>query len=297
VDSPIIIPRAVASSLAVLRCDIPADHPSAAILGEERYGVAVAVAPGRLLTAHYLVLGATRVSVTAIDGTQGRVSRRALDHDTGLAVLHVEGDGLRPVALAPVPPRPGAPVFLLSCTTEGEVKGATGHVCTVGPFEAFWEYMLDEAIMTTIVNPGLAGAGLFDDQGRLAGIVSLGLAAVGRYSLAVPVSLYAERRDDFEQDPGGQGQKRRAWLGFFPQGHQGSVVVTGVLPGSPAEQAGLERGDLILSLDGEPVSSLRELYQALWRHGPGEPLGLQVLRESSIRLVDVVAGDRDEFYK
>jgi S1-C subfamily serine protease len=297
VDSPIVIPRAVASSLAVLRCEIPSDHPSAAILGEERFGVAVAVAPGRLLTAHYLVLGATTVSVTGIDGTAGRVTRCALDHDTGLAVLHVEADGLDPVELKPVPPRPGAAVFLLSCTTDGEVKGATGHVSTVGPFEAFWEYMLDDAIMTTIVNPGLAGAGLFDDQGRLAGIVSLGLAAVGRYSLAVPVSLYTEHRDEFERAERSSLRQRRAWLGFFPQGHQGSVVVTGVLPGSPAERAGLERGDLILSLDGEPVGSLRDLYKALWRHTPGEPLGLQVLRESSIRLVDVVAGDRDEFYK
>ena len=48
---------------------------------------------------------------------------------------------------------------------------------------------------------------------------------------------------------------------------------------------------------GEPVSSLRELYAALWRKGPGEAMGLQVLRDSAIRLVDVVAGDRDEFYK
>jgi S1-C subfamily serine protease len=297
VDSPIIIPRAVASSLAVVRSEIPSDHPSAAILGEERYGVALSVAPGRLLTAHYLVLGSRNVTVTGVDGTTAAVEHVVLDHDTGLAVLHVDAGAFPPVRLAAEPARPGDPVFLLSCTTEGEVKGSTGHVCTVGPFEAFWEYMLDDAIMTTIVNPGLAGAGLFDDQGRLAGIVSLGLAAVGRYSLAVPVSLYTEHRDEFERAERSSLRQRRAWLGFFPQGHQGSVVVTGVLPGSPAERAGLERGDLILSLDGEPVGSLRDLYKALWRHTPGEPLGLQVLRESSIRLVDVVAGDRDEFYK
>jgi len=156
--------------------------------------------------------------------------------------------------------------------------------------------MLDDAIMTTIVNPGLAGAPLFTSSGKLVGIVSLGLASVGRYSLAVPVTLYAGQRDRFESGPAPES-RRRAWLGFFPQGHEGSVIVTGVLPGSPAEQAGLARGDLILSLDGEPVSSLRELYRALWRRGPGDALGLQVLRDSAIRLVDVVAGDRDEFYK
>jgi serine protease DegS len=253
------------------------------------------VAPGRLLTAHYLVLGSRSVTVTGVDGTTAPVERCQLDHDTGLALLHVPATTFPSVRLAAHPVEPGDPVFVLSCTTDGEVKGASGHVCTVGPFEAFWEYMLDDAIMATIVNPGLAGAGLFTTDGGLAGIVSLGLASVGRYSLAIPVSLYATRRDVFEGEA--EARARRAWLGFFPQGHQGSIVVTGVLPGSPAERAGLERGDLILSLDGEPVSSLRELYAALWRKGPGEAMGLQVLRDSAIRLVDVVAGDRDEFYK
>jgi serine protease Do len=294
VDSPIIIPRAVASSLAVVRSEIPSDHPSAAILGEERYGVALSVAPGRLLTAHYLVLGSRNVTVTGVDGTTAPVAQAVLDHDTGLAVLHVDAAAFPALRLAPEPARPGDAVFLLSCTTEGEVKGSTGHVCTVGPFEAFWEYMLDDAIMATIVNPGLAGAGLFNTSGELVGVVSLGLASVGRYSLAIPISHYAPA----VFDPGTERERhRRAWLGFFPQGHEGSVVITGVLPGSPAEQAGLERGDLILSLDGEVVSSLRELYRALWRHVPGEAMGLQLLRDSAIRLVDVVAGDRDEFYK
>ena len=74
-------------------------------------------------------------------------------------------------------------------------------------------------------------------------------------------------------------------------------MLTGVVPEGPADRAGLERGDLILSVDGTPVASLRELYTALWRHAPGESVSLQVLRESAIRVVEVTAGDRDEFYK
>jgi len=75
------------------------------------------------------------------------------------------------------------------------------------------------------------------------------------------------------------------------------VAVTGVVPGGPAEKAGLQRGDLILSVDGEPVSTLRQLYRALWRKGPGEPVGMQVLRDQAIHVVEVVAGDRYEFFK
>jgi len=295
-DSLVYIPRVAAASLVFLRSEIPASHPSAAVLGEERMGAGVAVAPDRVLTAHYLVLGAGNAQVTGVDGRPREVRRIALDHESGLALLMLEGPPLRPAALAEDPPVPGLPVFLLTCTGEQEKKCATGHVSVVGPFETFWEYMLDRAIMTTAINPGLAGGPLLDLQARVVGIVSLGLAAVGRYSLAIPVQLFIERRAEMESDDPAPGA-RRAWLGFYPQGHEGGVAISGVVPGGPAEKAGLLRGDLILSVDGQPVSSLRELYVALWRKGPGEPLGMQVLRDSAIHVIEVVAGDRYEFYK
>jgi len=296
-DALIGIARQDACSMVFLRSEVPAEHPSASVLGEERMGSGVAVAPDRVLTAHYLVLGARSVTVTGIDGKERPVTRVGLDHETGLALLHVEEAAFPALSASPAAARPGMPVFLLGHTAEGERRGASGHVCLVGPFEAFWEYMLDRAIMTTAVNPGLAGAGLFDSTGRLLGIVSLGLATVGRYSLAIPVELYLQARADLERGERGPGRPRRAWVGFYPQGQQGNVVIAGVVPGGPADRAGLERGDLIVSLDGEPVASVRELYSALWRRAPGESLGLQVLRESTMRQLDVVAGDRDEFYR
>ena len=70
-----------------------------------------------------------------------------------------------------------------------------------------------------------------------------------------------------------------------------------MVPGGPAEGAGLQRGDLLVSVDGHAVQGLRQLYRALWRKGPGELVGMQVLREEAIHVVEVVAGDRYEFYK
>jgi S1-C subfamily serine protease len=57
------------------------------------------------------------------------------------------------------------------------------------------------------------------------------------------------------------------------------------------------RGDFVLSANGVAVGSLRELYTEIWKHGPGDRLGFQVLRDSSIRVVEVVAGERALFYK
>lgn len=243
------------------------------------------------------MLGASRVRVSGPDGKAREVLRVALDHETGLALLTLGGPDIRPARLwRGENVVPGLPVFLLTCTSETERKGATGHVSVVGPFEAYWEYMLDRAIMTTAVNPGLAGAPLFGPEGSVIGLVSLGLAAVGRYSLAIPLDLYLSHPERLEGELPAR-VRPRAWLGFYPQGHDGGVVLTGVIPGGPADKAGLERGDLILSVDGRAVATLRELYGEIWKRGPGEALGLQILRDSAIRVVDVVAGDRYEFFK
>jgi serine protease DegS len=266
------------------------------VLGDERLGTGVLVERGRILTASYLVLGASEVEVTFLDGKPHPARRIALDHETGLAVVAVEGAAFPSVEFArPEETHPGLPVFLISSTGASERKGATGHVSRVEPFEAFWEYMLDRAILTTAINPGLAGAPLFSPKGRLLGIVSLGLVAVGRYSLAIPVELYLDRRAELEGERPPSSAK--AWVGFYPQACDGSLVLTGVVPTGPADQAGLQRGDFILSANGVSVGSLRELYTEIWKHRPGDRIGFQVLRDSSIRVVEVVSGERALFYK
>lgn len=285
-------------SLALLRADVPARHPSAAVLGEERLGVGTAVSPTHILTAHYLVLGAEQIAVQGVaDGQPRPVRSLVLDHDSGLALLGLGGPRFQPVAFAAQPACPGQPTFVLSCTAERECRGATGHVTGVRPFEAFWEYMLEGAILTDIVNPGLAGAPLFDVRARLLGIVSLGLLAIGRYSLAIPVDLYLGQREHLEHGQPASALTPRAWIGFYPQNHEDGLVVSGLVPGGPAAHAGLERGDFVLAVNGIDVSNLRELYHALRANDPGAVVRLSVRRDGQICALDVVAGNRHEFYK
>ncbi|HET7293537.1 MAG TPA: trypsin-like peptidase domain-containing protein [Vicinamibacteria bacterium] len=295
-DGLVSIPRRAAFSVVFLRSTIPAEHPSAALLGEERFGAGVAIAPDRVLTAHYLVMGASAVELAGPDGRERGVLRAGLDHESGLALLSTAGEALPSAELGRSSAAlPGTPVFIVTWTTERERKAQSGHVFRVGPFEAFWEYMLDRAIMTTILNPGLAGAPLFDARGRVVGIVSLGLAAVGRYSLAIPIDLFLEQREALEK--GDARRPRRAWVGLFPQDAEGGVWVSGLVSGSPADRAGVLRGDLLLSIDGAAVGSVRELYREIWKRSPGETISLQVLRDSAITSLEVVAGDRYDFYR
>src|SRR5207245_11673679 len=67
-DALLTIPREATPAVVFLRSEIPAEHPSSAILGQERLGAGVAIAPDRILTAHYLVMGARKLEVTGFDG-------------------------------------------------------------------------------------------------------------------------------------------------------------------------------------------------------------------------------------
>ena len=154
------------------------------------------------------------MEVSAIDGRTSPTTGINLDHETGLALLTLEEGDLEPATISEAAPHPGMPVFLLTCNGEQERRGANGHVSSVEPFEAFWEYMLDEAILTTAVNPGLPGGPLLDSEARVLGIVSLRLAAVARYSLAIPASLFSRRRAFLESDEPLPTKERRAWIGL-----------------------------------------------------------------------------------
>jgi serine protease Do len=295
-DSLVSIPRAAVSSLVYLHCRIPSAHVSASILGEERMGSGVVVGLDRVLTASFLVLGADSIEAVTLDGQKRLVDGVTLDHEAGLALLSISGLDSPLARLGRGDEAvPGLPVFLLSSTGETERKGATGHVAEIAPFETYWEYMLDRAILTDAVNPGLTGAPLYNLDGLVIGLVTLHFSVVGRYSVAIPMDVYWNRRQELEGVV--PPRPARAWLGFFSQEQDGAVVITGIVGDSPAALAGLRRGDAVLSVEGRMVGTLRVLYEEIWRHRPGAILRLQILRDARIQTIDVKTQDRNEFFK
>jgi len=69
------------------------------------------------------------------------------------------------------------------------------------------------------------------------------------------------------------------------------------VPVNPRKYRQLVRGDVIVSLNAEEVPSRKELYLSLWRHGPGEKLTLEVMRDNRLRRLEITTGDRAEFFK
>ncbi len=298
-DAQIGLVRALVPVTLTLHVRIPSDHPSVATLGDERMGSATLVdTQGILLTVNYVVIGGREIVATLADGRRFPAEIVAQDFESGIAVLRIPvrdqpaaslGDS-RHLAV-------GQEVFVLASTGPTARRVAGGVITDVGPFDAHWEYMLDSAIQTSAFNPGLGGGPLFDLRGRLIGVTSLNLGQVGRFSLAIPVHLFIEHRDDLLRFGLVPDRIRRAWVGFYPQLTASGIVVTGVVPEGPAFRSGIREGDVILAVNFQEVATRQDLYREMWKHAAGEPLRFEVLRGDHRTIVEVVAADRAEFYR
>jgi serine protease DegS len=251
---------------------------------------------GLVLTVNYVVLGAAEVRVTLLDGSEheGQVVKH--DFRSGLGLVRIPAGGLP--ALTPYSAASlalGQDVFCVASIGEGAARIANGGVSYIGPFDANWEYVLERAIMTTSMNPGLGGGPLVDAFGRMVGVVSLNLNEIGRFSLAIPVDYYLDARDQFLAG-GRRGMGTRAWLGVFCYAMNAHVVIAGVLPDGPGDRAGLKPGDVVLAVDGRQVGDRASLYRTLWTRQPGEAVTLDIFRGSEPRRVTLAAGDPVEFF-
>jgi S1-C subfamily serine protease len=122
------------------------------------------------------------------------------------------------------------------------------------------------------------------------------LSEIGRFTLAIPVDHYLEHRDELLRHGRRVTRPSRAWVGFYCYTFREHVVIAGVLPGAPGDQAGLKAGDVVLSVDGERISGRHELYARLWTHQPGELITFRVFRNNQVKQVAVPSGNAEEFF-
>src|SRR2546430_8310055 len=215
---------------------------------------------GLILTVNYVVLGAEQVRVTLLDqrAYAAEVVRPA--YASGPALVRIPEDLLTALPLRRTTDLvPGEEAFIVASVGEGGARVASGAISYIGPFDANWEYVLDRAIMTTAMNPGLGGGPLLDTQGRVLGVVSLNLNEIGRFSLSIPADYYLDGRDALL---GGRAPAAppRARLGLFCHAVKDHVVIAGLLPGGPGEQAGLKAGGGLPARDRPGRGGRRPLY-------------------------------------
>jgi hypothetical protein len=159
VDGSVELLHRVTQATVALAAQIPAEHPSAAVLGTARFGTGSVVAPlGLILTVNYVVLGADDVTVMDLAGREHSASLVAQDFLTGIAVLRIEADDIAGLPLGSSQQLAcGVDVLTVAAAGRGERRVAAGAVTSLETFDAYWEYRLDRAIWSTCNNPGLAG--------------------------------------------------------------------------------------------------------------------------------------------
>jgi serine protease Do len=273
---------------------------------EKSLGSGVIVSPeGYILTNNHVVDDATSVRVTLSDKREFEARIVGTDPKTDVAVLKIEGSNLKPITLGDSSKAEvgdtalaiGDPFGVGQTVTRGIISAKGRGNLGIEDYEDF--------IQTDApINPGNSGGALINDRGELVGIntaiISGGSGGSQGIGFAVPVNLAHNVMDQILRN----GKVVRAYMGILPQDmtpemakafgekEARGVVVGDVSPKSPAQEGGMQRGDIILEVNGKPVSDSNQLRMDISMMQPGSNLKLKVLRsgtekEMSLKLAEM----------
>ena len=269
----------------------PQDHR------EKSLGSGVIVSPeGYVLTNNHVVDGATDVRVTLSDKREFQGHVVGTDPKTDIAVLKIEAGNLFPITIGDSARAEvgdtvlaiGDPFGVGETVTKGIVS-ATGRG-NLG-IEDYEDFIQTDAP----INPGNSGGALINDRGELIGIntaiITHGSGGNQGIGFAVPSNLARTVMEEILKN----GKVTRAYLGIYPQDvtpaiakafgekDTSGVLVSDVSPSSPAQAAGLQRGDIILEVNGKPMTDSNQLRMTISMMQPGSEAKLKVEHGGSRR--------------
>jgi S1-C subfamily serine protease len=272
-------------------------------------GSAVVIAPdGFLLTSAHVVEGAKSGEASFVDGRAMRFTVAGADPLSDLAVLRADAHDLIPATLGDAGELQvgqlvvaiGNPHGYAGSVTAGVVS-ALGRSLPVGR-RGGPQRLVENVVQTdAALNPGNSGGALVDGAGRVVGI-NTAVAGVG-LGLAVPINEATRR---IVAALMADGRVRRAWLGVavgprpLPPRVAGrldrdrAIEVIEIVEGSPADQAGLRPEDLLIELDGVPLTATDDLQRLMTVERIDESVKATVVREGEMRAITLVPRELPE---
>ena len=295
---PIKMVERVMQSVVAIQARTDDDASTARTLGQRRQGSGVVIGPDLVLTIGYLLIEAQSVDLIDRQGRRIPAQVKAVDTVSGFGLVR----SLVPLRLEPVPLGDSdvvkAPAKVLTLG-QGEVELTELQVVSRKPFAGNWEYLLETPLMTLPAVNNWSGAGLFDEAGQLIGLGSLLVPDVFGDSKPMPGNLYVPLNELKPQlvellRNGKRTGPAQSWLGISSQAVRGGgLMVQRVTPESPASQAGIQAGDVLVALQGRAIDNLPDFYRQLWTSGPaGSTLEITVKRLGQERKIRITTGDR-----
>ena len=291
-------------SVLSLKSQVPDDAFTAQVLGTERTGSGVVIRPdGLILTIGYLITEAETIWLTTGDGRIVQGHALGVDLETGFGLVLPFGRLNLPAIPLGDATGPEVGAMAIMAAGGGMNRAIETRVVARQEFAGYWEYLLDEAILTAPAHPFWGGAALIGADGRLLGIGSLILQhgdGKGRrldMNMVVPIGRLLPILDDLVQR-GRSSQPAKPWLGIYATENDDDLVVAGLADGGPAESAGVRVGDRIVAVGQTGVNDLAGLWRRVWQEGgPGAEVLLRVVRDGEPESVVVTAADRMSFLR
>lgn len=269
-------------------------------------GSGVIVSPdGYILTNHHVVEAADQIEVALADGRKTKAHVIGSDPETDLAVIKVELPGSLPAITFGHPERAqvgdmvlaiGNPFGVGQTVTMGIISALKRSHLGLNTFESFIQ--TDAAI-----NPGNSGGALVDVSGNLIGINSAiyspngGSLGIG---FAIPASIAKKTMEQIIQS----GSVTRGWIGAgvqeltpelaesFKLGSTKGVLITEIIRNSPAEQAGIKTGDILIAIDDQAIDDWNTMLETVANLPPGKVITARLMRNGVATSLPVKIGKR-----
>ncbi|MBL6931832.1 MAG: serine protease [Rhodospirillales bacterium] len=291
------------SAVVGVFANVPEDARTAQILGTRRQGSGVLIDDdGLVLTIGYLIMEAEEIVISGPDGDQIQASFVAYDHATGFGLVRA----MKPIRAAALELgdskslSEGEPVLAVSY--QGRIPVIAASVVSRRPFAGYWEYLLDNAIFTLPPHHEYGGAALIDGSGKLVGIGSLIVndAIIQERPVIGNMFVPVESLKPILADLISHGRRKPPvppWLGVYTEEAEGRVFISRVTEGGPAQQAGLNAGDIIIGVGGKRIGTMIEFFQKVRNQGgAGTNIRLDIIpfdtRDLTINKVDIKSLDR-----
>ncbi len=260
-------------------------------------------ADGYILTNDHVVDGADEIKVKLSDGREFTGEVRGLDPKLDLALVKIDAGESLPVAglgdsdtikVGEWVMAIGNPFGLEQTVTVGIVS-AKGRVIGAGPYDDFIQ-------TDASINPGNSGGPLFNVQGEVIGINTAIVAGGQGIGFAIPVNMAKQIIPQLRDE----GRVIRGWLGVTVQAldqelaesfgleETHGALINEVVKGSPADRAGLQRGDIILTYDGQRIAELNDLPRLVAATPVDQTVKVTIFRDGKQRRVKVTIGQLDE---